>query len=167
MKNLGPTRHSRLNEAIAVVYLFTGLFVFISLASYHPFDPSFNTASGVEKPVNLTGRAGAFLSDFFLQTLGLPAYAIPFFLWGMGWKWLRSRPIGSALVKTCGAILLIGSTCAAFGLLLPDWRPIARLISAGGLVGFLLASSLSASLNLTGAVLATAAGWIVSIYLIS
>jgi len=61
MNYLGPTRHPRLNEAIAVVYLFTGLFVFISLASYHPFDPSFNTASAVIKPVNLTGRAGAFL----------------------------------------------------------------------------------------------------------
>jgi S-DNA-T family DNA segregation ATPase FtsK/SpoIIIE len=167
MNYLGPTRHPRLNEAIAVVYLIAGLFVFISLASYHPFDPSFNTASGVVKPVNLTGRAGAFLSDFFLQAVGLTAYSIPFFLWIMGWKWLRSRPIGSAVVKTSGAFLLICSTCTAFGLLLPDWRPIVRLVSAGGLVGSLLASTLSASLNLTGAVLATAACWILSLYLVS
>ena len=144
MNYLGPTRHPRLNEAVAVVYLIAGLFVFISLASYHPFDPSFNTASGVIKPVNLTGRAGAFLSDFFLQTLGLAAYSIPCFLWMVGWKWLRSRPISSALAKTCGAVMLIGSTCAAFGLLLPDWRPIVRFITAGGLVGSILASSLSA-----------------------
>ena len=73
MSYLGPTRHPRLNEAIAVVYLFTGLFVFISLASYYPFDPSMNTASGALKPVNLTGRAGAYLADFFLQTLGFGA----------------------------------------------------------------------------------------------
>jgi S-DNA-T family DNA segregation ATPase FtsK/SpoIIIE len=167
MNYLGPTRHPRLNEAVAIVYLFTGLFVFISLASYHPFDPSFNTASSIVKPVNLTGRAGAFLSDFFLQTFGIVAYSIPFFVWALGWRWLRSKPIGSAWVKTCGAILLIGSSCAALGLLLPDWRPVAHLIPAGGLIGSLLASSLSASLNLTGAVLTAAACWIVSLYLVS
>ena len=167
MSYLGPTRHPRLNEAIAVVYLIAGLFVFISLASYHPYDPSLNTASGVVKPINLTGRAGAFLSDFFLQTFGVVAYLIPTFLWVMGWKWLRSRSIGSAWIRTCGAIMLMGSTCAAFALLLPEWRPIVRLITAGGLVGSLMASTLSASLNLTGAVLATAACWILSLYLIS
>ena len=63
MKYLEPTRHPRLNEAMAVVYLFSGLFVFISLVSYHPFDPSLNTASGALQPVNLTGRTGAFLAD--------------------------------------------------------------------------------------------------------
>jgi S-DNA-T family DNA segregation ATPase FtsK/SpoIIIE len=167
MNYLGPTRHARLNEAIAVVYLIAGLFVFISLATYHPFDPSFNTASGVVKPINLTGRAGAFLSDFFLQIFGIAAYLIPTFLWVLGWKWLRSRSIGSAWIRTSGAIMLMGSTCAAFGLLMPEWRPIVQLITAGGLVGSLLASTLSASLNLTGAVLVTAACWILSLYLIS
>jgi S-DNA-T family DNA segregation ATPase FtsK/SpoIIIE len=167
MNYLGPTRHPRLNEAIAVVYLFTGLFVFISLASYHPFDPSFNTASAVIKPVNLTGRAGAFLSDFFLQSLGLAAYSIPFFIWALGWKWLRSKAIRSVWSKSAGAILLIGSSCAGLGLLFPEWRPVAHLIPAGGGLGSLLASSLSASLNLTGAILAVAAAWIVSLYLVS
>src|SRR5579883_112622 len=104
MRNLGPTRHSRLNEALAVVYLFAGLFVFISLASYYPFDPSLNTASPDVKPLNLTGRAGAYLADFFLQTLGLAAYSVPLFLWILGWTWLRSRPISPAWAKIGGAI---------------------------------------------------------------
>jgi DNA segregation ATPase FtsK/SpoIIIE, S-DNA-T family len=167
MSYLGPTRHPRLNEAIAIVYLFTGLFVFISLATYYPFDPSLNTASGALKPVNLTGRAGAYLADFFLQTLGLAAYSIPTFLWIMGWKWLRSKPIGAAWIKSIGAAALVGSGCALLGLLLPDWRPIARLIPAGGLAGLVLASSLMGYFNLTGAVLVASAVWIVSLYLVS
>ena len=80
MNYLGPTTRPRLNEAVAVVFLFAGLFVFISLASYHPFDPSLNTATGLSKAGNLTGRVGAFLSDFLFQTLGLGAYAIPVLL---------------------------------------------------------------------------------------
>ncbi len=45
--------------------------------------------------------------------------------------------------------------------------PIAGLIPASGLAGSFLAVYLSASLNLTGASLATAACWIVSLYLVS
>ena len=167
MKNLGPTRHSRLNEAVAVVYLFTGLFVFISLASYYPFDSSLNTASAGIKTLNLTGRAGAYLADFFLQTLGLAAYSIPMFIWILGWTWLRSRPISSAWAKAAGAAMLVGSTCTLLGLLLPEWRPIARLIPAGGLAGSALGSNLTAYFNLTGSVLVALACWIVSLYLVS
>src|SRR5579862_726541 len=166
MKYLGPTRHARLNEAAAVVFLFAGLFVFISLASYHPFDPSLNTASGVGQPVNLTGRTGAFLADFFLQALGLAAYSIPALLVMLGWKWLRSTPIGSAWVKVPGVAILVGATCTGLGLL-PDWRPIEALIPAGGLVGSVLAAALVASMNTTGAVLVTAACWVLSLYLVS
>jgi len=85
MKFLGPTRHPRLNEALAVVYLFAGIFLILSLVSYHPFDPSLNTATGLVKPGNLTGRVGAAISDFLLQTLGLAAYAVPLLILLLGW----------------------------------------------------------------------------------
>ena len=90
MKYLGPTSHPRLNEAVAVVFLFAGLFVFISLVSYNPFDPSWNTVTGAAKVVNLTGRVGALISDFLLQTLGLGAYALPVLILLLGWQWIRS-----------------------------------------------------------------------------
>src|SRR5579885_1956877 len=167
MRNLGPTRHSRLNEALAVVYLFAGLFVFISLASYYPFDPSLNTASPDVNPLNLTGRAGAYLADFFLQTLGLAAYSVPLFLWILGWTWLRSRPISPAWAKSGGAIILVSCTCTLLGLLFPGWKPIAGFIPAGGLTGAALAASLSVYFNLAGSVLVASAGWIVSLYLVS
>src|SRR5580658_3408239 len=99
MKYLGPTRHARLNEAVAVVLLFAGLFVFFSLASYHAFDPSLNTASAPAKPVNLTGLAGAYFADFFLQLLGLAAYAIPLLILILGWMWIRSAEIVSSGIK--------------------------------------------------------------------
>jgi S-DNA-T family DNA segregation ATPase FtsK/SpoIIIE len=77
MKYLGPTSHPRLNEAAAFVFLAFGLFVLISLISYHPLDPSLNTSTGSEKVANLTGRVGALSADLLLQTFGLAAYAIP------------------------------------------------------------------------------------------
>ncbi len=166
MKYLGPTSHPRLNEAVAFVFLFAGLFLFIGLASYHPFDPSWNTATGAAKVSNLTGRIGAFMSDFLLQTLGLGAYAIPVLILLLGWKWIRSSAIEAPWAKIFGSTMLLTSTCAAFGLG-PGWRPIASAIPAGGLLGSILADYLISSMNLTGAALFTAAVWIVSIYLVS
>jgi S-DNA-T family DNA segregation ATPase FtsK/SpoIIIE len=166
MKFLEPTRHPRLKEAVAVVFLFTGLFVFFSLASYHPFDPSLNTASEVVRPGNLTGRTGAYLSDFFLQTFGLGAYAIPVLIFWLSLKLIWSSTIDSVWAKLCGAALLVGSSCAGLGLF-ADWRPIAGVIPAGGLAGSTLAESLIGSMNLTGAILVTAACWICSLYLVS
>jgi S-DNA-T family DNA segregation ATPase FtsK/SpoIIIE len=166
MKYLGPTRHARLNEAVAVVFLFAGLFVFFSLISYHAFDPSLNTASAPAQPVNLTGLAGAYFADFILQTLGLGAYAIPILILFLGWMWIRSAEIDSSGIKLCGAILLVASTCCAFGLI-PNWRPIAGMIPAGGLTGSVLADAVVGSMNLTGAILTVTACWIVSLYLVS
>ncbi len=164
MRYLGPTSHARLNEAVAVVFLFAGLFIFFSLASYHPLDPSWDTV-GATKAANLTGRVGAFASDLCLQTFGLAAYAMPVLILLLGWKWIRSSPIQAPVAKTVGAIMLISATCAAFGL--TGWKPISGAIPAGGLAGSLIADSLVSSLNLMGAWLFTATAWIVSIYLVS
>jgi S-DNA-T family DNA segregation ATPase FtsK/SpoIIIE len=166
MKFLGPTSHPRLNEAVAVVCLFAGLFVFISLVSYHPFDPSWNTVTGSEKVSNLTGRVGALGSDLLFQTLGLGAYGIPVLILLLGWMWIRSSPIQAPWAKTLGAAMLLSSTCAAFALG-PGWRPIAGAIPAGGMVGSLVADYLVSTMNLTGAALFTAACWIVSLYIVS
>ena len=91
MRLLGPTSHARLNEAVAVVCLFAGLFLLIGLVSYHPFDPSWNTVNGGAKPLNLTGPVGAHLADILLQVFGLTAFAIPALILMLGWKWIRDR----------------------------------------------------------------------------
>ena len=116
MKFLGPTRHPRLNEALAVVYLIAGLFILLSLVSYHPFDPSLNTSTGLTKPGNLTGRVGAGLSDFLLQSLGLAAYAVPLLVLLLGWNWIQSKPIDTPWVRLLGAGAFVAASCTAFGL---------------------------------------------------
>src|ERR1022692_592419 len=131
MKYLGPTRHARLNQAFAVVFLCAGLFLLLALASYNSFDPSLNPASEPLKPVNLTGLVGAYFADFFLQLLGLGAYAIPALILLLGWMWIQSSEIDSPTIKLGGAVLLLSSTCCALGMI-PGWLPIAGQIAAGG-----------------------------------
>ena len=166
MKILGPTRFDRLNEAAALVLLFAGLFLTLSLISYDPRDPSWNAVSGTARSHNLTGFAGSYIADFSLQMLGLAALSLPMLLWLLAWKWVRSTPIDAASVKIGGAILLLLSGCTALSIGRP-WRPLGGAFSAGGLLGTLLAEYLLRSVNLAGTVLLTAICLIVSIYLIS
>jgi S-DNA-T family DNA segregation ATPase FtsK/SpoIIIE len=164
MRLLGPTSHRRLNEAGAVVFLYAGLFVLISLASYHPFDPSWNTVTQLVKPANLTGRLGALVSDWLLQTFGLAAYGVPALILMLGWKWIRSAWIQAPWAKLLGSAMLMGATCAALGFA-PGWHPIANAVPAGGFVGLVLVDALVSSMNLTGAAMFTAVCWILGLYL--
>ena len=166
MRYLGPTSSARLNEACAVVFLFVGLFLLVGLASYQPFDSSLNTVSSAVKPMNLTGRAGAFLADFFLQTFGLAAYAVPALILLLGWKWIQSAPIHAPIARILGAATMMASTCALFGFA-PQWHPITGIVPAGGLVGLVLAEELVGSMNLIGAVMFAVTCWIVGLYLVS
>ncbi len=166
MNYLGPTSRPRLNEAVAVVFLFAGLFLLISLVSYNPFDPSWNTATAAAKPLNLMGRTGAALADLLLQTFGFAAYAIPVLTLLLGWSWVRSAPIHTPWAKLAGSVLLVSASCAAFGFG-ANWRPIADSLPAGGVVGGILADALVASMNLTGAAMFTGVCWILGLYLVS
>jgi S-DNA-T family DNA segregation ATPase FtsK/SpoIIIE len=166
MNILGPTRSARLNEAAAIVFLLAGLFVLLSLASYNYEDPSWNTATGVVSAHNLTGPIGAKLADFILQLFGFAAYGLPLLAVLLGWKWIRSSAIEAPLVKVAGSAALLSSICAAFALA-SNWHPIGGVIPAGGLLGSILADYLIQNLNITGALILTAACGIVSIYLVS
>jgi S-DNA-T family DNA segregation ATPase FtsK/SpoIIIE len=148
------------------VFLFAGLFLLISLVSYDPFDPSWNTATSAVKPLNLMGRAGATLADLLLQAFGFAAYAIPVLTLLLGWSWVRSAPIHTPWAKLAGSALLVGASCAAFGFA-TTWRPIADSLPAGGVVGGILADTLVASMNLAGAAMFSGVCWILGLYLVS
>lgn len=167
MRLLGPTKHSRLNEALGIVYLAAGICLLLALISYHPEDPSFNTARdpGV-RANNLIGIFGAHISDLALQLMGLGAFTLPALAIVLAWKWIRSKPIEAAVVRVFGAAVLLLGSCAALALG-PDFHAFGGAIAAGGLLGMALADWLRHSLNHTGALLAVATALVTSLYLVS
>jgi S-DNA-T family DNA segregation ATPase FtsK/SpoIIIE len=166
MKILGPTPFERLNEALGLVCLAAALAVSLSLVSYQPLDPSWNTASGAVRAQNLIGQTGAWMADLLLQTFGLAAYLLPAFLTALAWKWIRSSPIDTPWARVCGAMLLGFSSCSMLSMG-NDWGVQAASISPGGVVGSLFASWLLGAFNLTGAVLFCSTLLLLSLYLIS
>jgi len=166
MSFIGPTHHNRLNEAAAFVYAGVGIFIALSLVSYFPQDPSWNTAVGAMRAHNLAGSAGAHVADLLLQLFGLTAFGLPILIWALAWKWIRSQPIEAAWVRVAGSTLLVLSLATGSSLL-TEWRPWHGAFAAGGVVGTLLADYLKASFNTLGSALVAGVCLILSLYLVS
>jgi S-DNA-T family DNA segregation ATPase FtsK/SpoIIIE len=146
------------------VCLLVGLGLWLSLVSYHPEDPSWNTAAGALHARNLIGRTGAYVSDLAYQAFGVLSFAIPVMVVYVAWNWVRRRPIEAPAAKAVGAVLLLFGGCAAFELG-PRWMLFGGAVSSGGLAGIVLADMLRAGFNVTGAILVTCAALLVGLYL--
>ena len=93
MNGTSVARYSRLAEAVGLLCLLVGLALLLSLITYCPDDPSWNTAAGAAHARNLIGKSGAYVADLSYQFLGLLAFAIPAIVMWIAWNWVRRRPI--------------------------------------------------------------------------
>ncbi len=144
--------------------LIVGLLVWLSLVSYHPSDPSWNTAAGSAPTRNLIGRVGAHFSDLAFQAFGALAFALPIVLIVLAWNWVRGRRVEYPLGRAIGYMLFVLSGCAGFALG-PEWKLFGGAVPAGGTMGVVLAGYLVAALNVTGAGIVAFACFLVSLYL--
>ncbi|HEX8181397.1 MAG TPA: DNA translocase FtsK [Pyrinomonadaceae bacterium] len=153
-KTLAP-RHTRLNEIIAIALFALGALLLLCLVFFNPNDNSLNsTGAGVTH--NLVGPAGAYVADLLLQTFGLAAYLLPLLLFGLAWRRFSKRPLGAPLVRVLGLVIILLAAASLLALfsfpLLFDHR-----VRAGGLLGTLIAGSLTSALNTVGAAILLAA----------
>ncbi|MCH7978654.1 MAG: DNA translocase FtsK [Acidobacteria bacterium] len=170
MNPIIPTANRRLNELVGLLWMTLALLLLLSLASYSPTDASFNVASnassGSSEVHNLVGTIGSYAADLMYQFFGAASFLFPLLLAGLGWRWFRSRSIGSPRAKCVGAVLLILSLTSALALF-PYPLRLFLGFSAGGAVGILLGESLLNWLNGLGSAIFLAAAFIVSIYILT
>ncbi|HEV2279000.1 MAG TPA: DNA translocase FtsK [Acidobacteriaceae bacterium] len=160
---LTPTRNRRLNELVGMLVFASAILLFLSLVSYRPTDPSFNTV-GPGPVRNWIGPVGAHISDLLLQFEGLSAYLLPLLIGALGWTWIRSRPAGSPGAKSLG-ILLSLLFCPAMLGLFPDQPRFPYGLPIAGLTGRLVADLLVRFLNYPGACIVTITLVAVAMYL--
>jgi S-DNA-T family DNA segregation ATPase FtsK/SpoIIIE len=102
---------------LGLVLALASILLFLSLVTYHPADPSIDTAAdaalspGVQ---NWIGLFGAGFSDLALQFLGLTAFLVPLWMGSLGWGWMRSRSRGTVWLRCLGSILAVLFTPAVF-----------------------------------------------------
>ncbi len=166
MRLFTPGQSRRLNEATGFLFLAAGILFLLSMASFHPRDPSWDTAAGVVRTNNLIGPIGAHIADVFLQTFGFAAFLFPLLIFGLGWKWIRSEALEAPAIKLIGSAILVASACGTAALL-PDWRIFEGTIMLGGTAGFLISDALKHMLNPVGSGVVLATALVISTYLVS
>jgi S-DNA-T family DNA segregation ATPase FtsK/SpoIIIE len=156
---------SRLNrEFLAVLVSVTALLIIISLLSYAPKDPSFNTSSRAFETQNRVGIVGAYLADILLQGFGFAAYLLPMFLCIVACQMFRSGYRGIPLARIAGYGLFLISTAVILDFLVDS--DIAR--ESGGIVGgFLKESVLVPLFGRISAVLIGFAALVISLMLVT
>ncbi|MDE3186413.1 MAG: DNA translocase FtsK, partial [Acidobacteriota bacterium] len=151
--SLSPTRSRPLNLFLGIMLALVSILLFLALASYHPADPSLDTAAGAVLPravQNWTGLFGAFLSDILMQALGIAAFLLPLWLGSLGWDWMHSRSGGTAWLRLSGCVLALVFVPALFGLLPWHWHWI-HAVPVEGVMGRLAAGLLVNYFNTQGA----------------
>jgi S-DNA-T family DNA segregation ATPase FtsK/SpoIIIE len=150
---LAPTRSRPLNMFLGVVLALVGTLFFCALATYHVSDPSWNTATDPVAPgavANWVGPLGAFVSDLLLQSIGFTAFLLPLWMGGIAWGWMRSRPGGSAALRTVGGVLALMFMPALLAMLPWHWR-WTHAVPVEGVMGRLVSGLLIEYLNIQGA----------------
>jgi S-DNA-T family DNA segregation ATPase FtsK/SpoIIIE len=160
-----PTRNRRLNELVGFLLLVSALLLFLALISYSPLDRSFNTAAPASGQArNWIGVVGAYGSDLLLQLGGASSFLLPFFLFLLGMRWLRSREVASWLAKAIGCGSLLIFLPALLALFPWQWRWM-NALPMEGLLGRIFGDALVHYLNLPGAYLVTVSAIAVALYL--
>jgi len=160
------TPFPRLREFTGIVFLFLALGLLFALASFNPLDPSWNTVTGRQLASNRIGVAGSWTADLLLQSFGFAAWLLPPLLFWAGLRRLRRRPVSSLLVRVTGYSILVLSAAAALELAGIS-NPYEHSFTAGGLFGYLVATSLEALLNKLGTAIFLALAALFAVYLVS
>lgn len=110
----------------------------LALLTYHPQDPSLNTASGGPAH-NLLGTPGAWIADLLLALLGLPVGLIAPAGFVIAARLMRDRPVGRwgrMLAGVLGGVVLMSTALAFFSSDAVLW-----LVGGwGGVVGWAIAA---------------------------
>ena len=141
------------HEIIGILLIAVAVFLFLSLVSYHPMDPSFfsYTSSKVKEIHNWMGVVGAYLSGLLFQGFGFPSFLVCFvlvifafsFIFRWEWKYLP--------LKLGGWTVILIATSSFFGLWLRPIRIYHQDLLMGGFIGEIFSRNLVRYFNRPGA----------------
>ena len=139
----------RLIEIFGAITSIFGILLLLALISYSPEDPNFIFPENT-KIKNLLGFQGSYVSDIFLQSIGLISFLIPFTYIFTGIKIFKSKEIFIFLENTFYIILyLIIGTLFFNSFYYSDIFTVYYLNGNGGFVGNYLSNNFIGDLILT------------------
>ncbi len=140
-------------EIIGILLIAVGIFLFMSLVTFDPADPSFfsYTSSKIRTIHNWMGAVGSYLGGFLFHAFGLSSFLIPFVLgiyalsFIFQWEWKYPS------IKLIGWGIFLVATSSLFGLWLKPLRIYHHDLLVGGFLGELFSKTLVRYFNAPGA----------------
>ncbi len=157
------TGWQRLKESALIIALITAVFIFISLISYDPSDPSWSQTARDTPINNAAGNTGALVADTLFFALGTLAYIVPLLTVFIGWSifrpWKKKKRDSYAVLasKILGFVLLLLTSCVLADLNFDDFW----YFSSGGVIGDVLIGVILPLFNLLGSTLIMLCLWAV------
>ena len=144
---------------MAIVLFSLSLILFISLFSYDPNDPGFNT-TGNREISNFIGLIGAYFSSTSFVFFGVASYFIPVLFISFAVSVIQGKETKTSkeilVFKLIAFILILISTCTVSSIhFLIEWMPE----GSGGILGLMIASFLMQLLDMIGTTLLMLALW--------
>ncbi len=153
-----------IREIFSLISIFICIFLFLSIYSYSPKDPSFNVATSNGHINNLGGIVGSYIGGLIVELLGNGGWAIPFFLlWAGLWGFFENLRI--KWYRIVGIFFLYLFFLILFG---SSWGNSIYIgnVHGGGYVGKWLYSTLYNYLNFGGILLLLVLLFIIGIQLV-
>ncbi|MCX5812548.1 MAG: DNA translocase FtsK 4TM domain-containing protein [Proteobacteria bacterium] len=152
-------------EILGIGLLGVFIFLLVSLLSYYPLDPSFNTlAEGAAK--NLCGKVGSYITDILIQLFGMLSYLLPAITLLFSVFYLRKKDPPHILVLSSGLVLLFLSMSVILQLMVGRLQIKGVVIPFSGFLGLLLEKTLVNLFSYFGSYLISAILFLISIFLI-
>lgn len=151
-KKVEESKRSFVHELIGILTFTLGAFIFLSLFSYSPADPSWNAVGSSGEVHNFGGVVGAYVADTLITTFGAASYLVGLFLF-LATYFLLSRKRSFAWSEL---FLLLVSLVMVAVLFQLKWQQVhlyGHATLAGGLVGAVLGEQLRKYLSEAGSYL--------------
>ncbi len=144
---------------MAIVLFSLSLILFLSLFSFDPNDPGFNT-TGTKEINNFIGLMGAYFSSASFVFFGVASYFIPVLFISFALSVVQGKDTKTRkeilVVKLIAFILILLSTCTLSSIHFPiEWMPE----GSGGILGLMIASSFMQLLDVIGTTILMLALW--------
>ena len=140
-------------EIIGILLVALGIFLFVSLVTFDPADPSFfsYSSSKVREIHNWMGVVGSYMAGLLFQGFGLPSFLIPFVLGIYAFSFIFRWEWKYPLIKLIGWGIFLLATSSIFGLWLNPLRIYQHDLLVGGFIGELFSKTLVRYFNVPGA----------------
>jgi S-DNA-T family DNA segregation ATPase FtsK/SpoIIIE len=138
---------------IGLLLLFAAVFILLALVSFSAEDPGFTLSRHTEQVHNWMGFVGSYIADGLYLLLGVWSFSLPVFMIDYAYRYcLRTQPV--RWLHPVSTAVIVFAVLGILHLLFPQGIALfSTTMKAGGILGKIIADSLTTYLNYWGSVI--------------